>query len=192
MSSSSCALQLSEVLECILTVGATTGRIPSAVASVQQLRQRLRSLASSVLLHTPSLSSPFPRPHVLFLTSLNPLQAGGFWLPEMIQLAGGQDPALVETGCPAKTISWEVVTMFAPQVLLLSPCCQTLKEAAVQVRGQGFFQSCQWQLLQKCHRRPGFPESSREGNRVIPSYPGICVWLSSHTHLLGSASMTCH
>ena len=122
--------QLSEVLECILTVGASTGRLSSAIKAVQQLRRQLHFLAASVA-RSPSPPSP---PRVLFLSSFSPLQAGGLWIPEMVQLAGGQDSSLVDTGCLVKTIPWEAIISFAPQVLLLSCCGKSLQEAAQQVR----------------------------------------------------------
>jgi iron complex transport system substrate-binding protein len=52
---------------------------------------------------------------------MDPPMAGGHWIPEMVQLAGGID-ALGHDGRPSTVIEWEQVVEYAPEVLIVMPC----------------------------------------------------------------------
>ena len=62
-----------------------------------------------------------PRPRVLCLEWLSPLYVGGHWVPEMVEIAGGQD-VLGCAGQPSRQVSWQEVHAAAPQVVVLMPC----------------------------------------------------------------------
>jgi len=106
---------VAEVLETITQVGVAAG-VPQAAASlVDSLRTRLRSITAKVL-QPPAA----PRPRVALLTRLPPrLCVGGFWLPELIHLAGGKD-VLQDPGDSAWQVSWHRVRASSPEVLILA------------------------------------------------------------------------
>lgn len=71
------------------------------------------------------------RPRVVCLEWLDPLIAGGHWVPELIELGGGTDP-LGRAGEAGPHLTWSQLVEVAPEVLLLQPCGfrleQTLRE----------------------------------------------------------------
>jgi iron complex transport system substrate-binding protein len=51
----------------------------------------------------------------------DPIFASGHWVPEMVEIAGGDD-ALGFAGRDSRKIRWETVVAYDPEVLLLMPC----------------------------------------------------------------------
>jgi iron complex transport system substrate-binding protein len=74
-----------------------------------------------------------PSPTVVALEWLDPLMAAGTWIPELIELAGGQ-PLLNPSGQPSSYLSFEQLQNANPDVIILMPCGfdleRTQKEAA--------------------------------------------------------------
>lgn len=62
-----------------------------------------------------------PRPRVAFLEWIDPPISGGHWNPELVALAGGED-GLGRPGMPSRTISWDELLAWEPEVLVAA-CC---------------------------------------------------------------------
>ena len=126
---------LSDILNNVLRVGRATGRESRAEELVSQLRTRIDKVASMAA-HVQT------RPRVLCLEWLDPLTAGGHWIPEMVAVAGGVD-GLVDSGAPAKRVSWEQVVDYAPDVIMLIPCAMdmdwTLGEVKLLAQKEGWW-----------------------------------------------------
>ena len=105
---------LDDVLRDIERVGDATNRQAEARALVQQLQQRIEKVRVKV-------SAAQFHPRVACLEWLDPLYSAGHWVPEMVQLAGGQD-GLASAGEPSARVEWEKVLAFAPEVIVLMPC----------------------------------------------------------------------
>jgi iron complex transport system substrate-binding protein len=58
---------------------------------------------------------------VAFLEWLDPLICGGHWNPELVDLAGGVD-GLGRPGAPSRTITWDELRAWRPEVLVAA-CC---------------------------------------------------------------------
>lgn len=71
------------------------------------------------------------RPRVVALEWLDPPYVGGHWVPEMIELAGGQDP-LGESGHDSRVAEWEELEASRPEVVVIMPCGLYADEAAAQ------------------------------------------------------------
>lgn len=104
---------LEEVLASILTIGRATGHATEADLVVADQRSRLgaswrRSLGR-------------PRPRVMFLEWTDPPFAPGHWVPDMIEIAGGE-PLLATPGEKSRRISWEQVHDAEPDVVVVAPC----------------------------------------------------------------------
>lgn len=71
------------------------------------------------------------KPNVLTIEWIDPIYVGGMWLPEMIDIAGGQ-VCIAESGQPAPVVDREALTQINPDVVVVKPCGykldQTLKE----------------------------------------------------------------
>ena len=68
---------------------------------VHLLRTRLRDVAAAV-------AASSHRPKVVVLTSTEPLCLAGWWVPDMLSLAGGQ-PCTQLPGCAPLETSWDQV-----------------------------------------------------------------------------------
>ena len=103
---------LSDVLDNILLVGRMTSSEPRARALVKQLRARIDAVRARAVQS---------RPRVACLEWLDPRYAGGPWIPEMVDAAGGRD-VLGASGGPSRLVDWDEVLGAQPEVLVLMPC----------------------------------------------------------------------
>ena len=71
---------------------------------------------------------------IFFAEWIDPPFSAGHWLPEMIELAGGQD-VLGRAGQPSRTTSWEEVHDHDPELVILGPCGFDVGEAAARAAG---------------------------------------------------------
>ena len=71
------------------------------------------------------------RPRVAALEWLDPVYAGGHWVPEMIEAAGGTD-VLAEPGAHSRVVTWEEVRNAEPDVVLVMPCGLYVDEALAE------------------------------------------------------------
>ncbi len=62
-----------------------------------------------------------PRVRGVFLEWLDPPYPAGHWTPDLLRLAGVDDP-LATPGRPSAPTTWEAVRAAAPDLLLLAPC----------------------------------------------------------------------
>jgi iron complex transport system substrate-binding protein len=72
-----------------------------------------------------------PRPRVVALEWLDPIYIGGHWVPQMIELAGGED-ALGLAGEKSRTADWGEVEAAAPDVVVSMPCGYYAEQAAAE------------------------------------------------------------
>ena len=112
---------LSDVWRDILWVGEETFHGPQAEELVKQIGARLGALERQ-------LDDEAPRPRVVFLEWLQPLYVGGHWVPQMIQLAGGED-VFGKARTPSFRIHLQDVVEAAPEILLIAPCGYTAQQS---------------------------------------------------------------
>jgi iron complex transport system substrate-binding protein len=70
-----------------------------------------------------------PRPRVAALEWLDPVFVGGHWVPQMIDLAGGED-VLGLPGEKSRTVEWAEVEAAAPEIVISMPCGLYAEQAA--------------------------------------------------------------
>lgn len=100
-----------DVLSDVKTVGDATG----ARAQARELLLALRSRLDRVTLRTAGVAVV---PRVVCLEALDPPRTSGFWVSELIGMAGGYD-TLGGVGRPSRPTSWAEVAARAPEVLVL-------------------------------------------------------------------------
>jgi iron complex transport system substrate-binding protein len=71
------------------------------------------------------------RPRVAALEWLDPVFVGGHWVPQMIELAGGED-MLGLPGEKSRTVQWAEVEAAAPDVVVAMPCGLYAEQAAAE------------------------------------------------------------
>ena len=111
---------LAEIDENILAVGRAIGREREALALVASNRERLEAVRAA--------TRGRPRRRVVFLEWTDPLYCAGHWVPEMIELAGGEDP-FGRSGGDSVRIELEAVRAFRPEVVIVAPCGFGLADA---------------------------------------------------------------
>ncbi len=72
-----------------------------------------------------------PRPRVAALEWLDPVYVGGHWVPQMIELAGGDD-VLGLPGEKSRTAEWAEVEAARPEIVVSMPCGYYAEQAAAE------------------------------------------------------------
>jgi iron complex transport system substrate-binding protein len=121
---------LGDVWRDILWVGEETCRGLRAEGLVKHIGARLAELELQ-------LEGISERPRVGFLEWLQPLYAGGHWVPEMIARAGGED-VFSSPRTPSFRISINDVINAAPEVLLVAACGYSAEQAREEYRTLDF------------------------------------------------------
>ncbi len=110
-----------DVLEDIRRVGIATGAEDKAEKIVAEMQSRIDLIAAS----TADIGH---RPRVLHLEWVDPLMCGGHWVPEMVEMAGGENCfGDKETG--SFQLDWDAVVASQPEVIILMPCGFDVKRA---------------------------------------------------------------
>ncbi len=114
---------LGEVLEDVTRLGEAAGIAERAAAVRAELEARLEAVRLAV--------AGAPRPRVLALEWLDPPFLGGHWVPEMIELAGGEDVA-GRAGQKSPQVEWEQLQGLEPDVVVSMPCGWYLEDSKAQ------------------------------------------------------------
>jgi iron complex transport system substrate-binding protein len=121
---------LDEVLDTILLVGELTGRSDIAAKTVQELRDRLRRVRELV--------RGASKPRVYCMEWLNPPFSGGHWVPEMVEIAGGEE-LLGKAGLKSERIAPEQIIQAKPEIIVLMPCGFSLERTVEEYHRNEFF-----------------------------------------------------
>jgi iron complex transport system substrate-binding protein len=114
---------LGEVLADIPRLAEAAGVGQAGEALVEELGARLEAVEQAV--------ADASRPRVAALEWLDPVYIGGHWVPQMIELAGGED-ALGLPGEKSRTVEWSEVEAVAPEVVISMPCGYYAEQAAAE------------------------------------------------------------
>jgi iron complex transport system substrate-binding protein len=153
---------LADILNDVLRIGEATDRSRQAESLVQQLKHRIEAVRD----RTARAAS---QPRVACLEWFDPLYTAGHWVPEMIQIAGGND-ILATAGNPSFKIEWDAVIASLPEILILMPCGFDLDRA---VRESSLLKNrADWEMLPAVRDGRVFAVSgadyfSRPGPRLI-------------------------
>lgn len=103
---------LSEMLEEIVRLGEATGMEDHAHELRGELEGRLATIRAAV--------SGVGSPRVIALQQLDPPRVAGFWIPEMISIAGGEDVA-GDPGLNPPTVGWGEMESLRADVVVVMP-----------------------------------------------------------------------
>ena len=118
---------LTGILTDIRRVGEATGQIDKAGEVVDALEERVGDVAG----RTREIA-PQARPRVAVIEWTDPIYAAGHWVPEMVELAGGQD-VLAKVGNPSEVVEWETVLAAKPEVIVVAPCGYDIPRARAEL-----------------------------------------------------------
>jgi len=103
---------LSEMLEEVVRLGEATGMESHAHELRGELEGRLATVRAAL--------SGAPSPRVIALERLDPPRVGGFWIPEMISIAGGVDVA-GDPGLSPPEVGWGELESLNAEVVIVMP-----------------------------------------------------------------------
>jgi iron complex transport system substrate-binding protein len=115
---------LGEVLDDLDRLGEVTGVRDRAAELRASLEARLAKVRSAV--------DGAARPTVLPLEWLDPPFTGGHWVPEMIEIAGGE-PLLCVRGGKCPTAGWDEIAAANPDVVVAMPCGWDARQARAEI-----------------------------------------------------------
>jgi iron complex transport system substrate-binding protein len=113
---------LSEMLEEVVRLGEATGMEEHAHELRGELEGRLATVRAAV--------SGTGSPRVIALERLDPPRVGGFWIPEMISIAGGEDVA-GDPGLNPPEVGWGELASLRADVVVTMPA-GSLEDARAQ------------------------------------------------------------
>lgn len=118
--------RLDDVLEDVGTLADNAGAPEGGQALVDELRERIDAVEDRA-------ASTSARPRTLVLDWLDPPMVAGHWVPEMVEIAGGE-PLLVEPGDPSREVDWARIVEADPEALVAAPCGFDLERARREAR----------------------------------------------------------
>jgi iron complex transport system substrate-binding protein len=175
-----------DVIDDVVRIGDAAGRSAEGHRLATQLRDRLDAIRTRV-------QDVSHRPRVVCIEWLSPLYVAGHWVPEMVQLAGGQD-VLAQPGSPSRVVTWDEVQAAAPDVLIVMPCGFSVAQTHTELLRMRQ-QPDQWNLASNMAQRIFLVDASsyfsRPGPRLIDGIELLAAILhpSDHEHI--HESMAC-
>jgi iron complex transport system substrate-binding protein len=115
------------------TIGEVLADVPrlAEAAGVPEAGERLADELGERLEEVELAVAGDPRPRVAALEWLDPVFIGGHWVPQMIDLAGGED-VLGQPGERSRAASWEELEAAGPEVVIVMPCGCYRDQAAAE------------------------------------------------------------
>lgn len=105
---------LADVWADIRRVGVSLGAGERAEDLIANLQQRLDDISARA-------QTSDVRPRVAYVEWIEPLMAGGNWMPELIEMAGGVN-LFGEAGKHSPWMTWEELVAADPDVIFIAPC----------------------------------------------------------------------
>lgn len=107
-------------------LGEAIGKSAMAETWIGGARSRLQKIADK------AKTAP-RRPRIFCLEWVDPYYCCGHWVPEMVEIAGGED-ALGRRGKDSVRVSWADIERWSPEILIVSPCGFDTEKAAAQTK----------------------------------------------------------
>ena len=121
------ATTLDEIFEDIIRVGDAAACPAEAQAYVTDLRKRVEVVRAKA-----ASAAATHRPRVVCIEWIEPVMVAANWMPELIDLAGGES-GLSNSGARSDYTDWDEVVAYDPEVVVVMPCgfdlTRTLDEA---------------------------------------------------------------
>jgi iron complex transport system substrate-binding protein len=117
---------LAEVAESVRVLGRRLGAGERGDEIASRMLGKIEEAAASVV--------GLPRRRVFFAEWVDPPFCAGHWLPEMIELAGGED-VLGRPAEPSRSTTWDEVLELEPELVIVGPCGFGVEEAAARAAG---------------------------------------------------------
>jgi iron complex transport system substrate-binding protein len=116
------AADLSGVYDDIARVARALGREARGTTLVTEMRNRLDAIGCQAV-------EAGWKPRMMLIEWMEPLMAGGNWMPELINLAGGEG-LFAQAGAHSPWVEWDDIAAADPEAILIAPCGFELERVA--------------------------------------------------------------
>jgi iron complex transport system substrate-binding protein len=154
---------LSDVYSDIQRVADAVGVSERGTALVQQMQTRMQAIVDQ--------TRDLPHLTVATLEWLNPLMAGGNWMPELIEMAGGRN-LLGKAGEHSPWLTWDALAAADPDVIVILPCGFDIARTMSEI--SALTERSEWQALRavregQVYVTDGNQYFNRPGPRLVES-----------------------
>lgn len=105
---------LADIFDDVRRIAKGLGVVPVGEMMVEQLKGRMETVAAK--------ARALPnKPRVALVEWIDPMMAGGNWMPELIEMAGGIN-LFGEAGKHSPWMNWEDLVAADPDIIIVSPC----------------------------------------------------------------------
>jgi iron complex transport system substrate-binding protein len=116
---------LAEVLDSLLLVGRLCGALRQAIVLRDSLVERIEAVRRAV--------AGSGRRRALTVEWIDPVFVGGHWVPDMVELAGGED-VLGTAGKPSREVPWDEIASSNAEIIVVIPCGFGLQRTIQEIR----------------------------------------------------------
>jgi iron complex transport system substrate-binding protein len=158
------AHRMQDLWKDIQTLADALGVTDPGRALVKELKQRCVAIIEQACLVK-------RRPSVACLEWLDPLMAAGNWVPELVELAGGQN-LLTAPGQHSDWLSWEALCASDPSILIIMPCgfnLEKTKQEWTRLRSEASWEKLKAVRDKQVYLTDGNQFFNRPGPRLIDS-----------------------
>jgi iron complex transport system substrate-binding protein len=141
---------LDDILQDIIKVGNKVGKQEKARDFVKQLQKRIDQIKN-----TPKIS----RPKVVCIEWIDPLFTAGHWVPQMVDIAGGEN-GISSTGDKSRRMEIDEIVKFDPDIIVLMPCGFDVERTILE--SKKLFENKQWSSLKAVKQGQVYAVNSNE------------------------------
>ncbi|MCI0899757.1 MAG: ABC transporter substrate-binding protein [Chloroflexi bacterium] len=105
---------VADILQNVRNIAAAAGVAQRGHDLAESLQSRIGAVVDGV-------AEEGVRPRVLCLDWLDPLRNTGQWVPELVEMAGGEERLAVAGGL-SRELTWDEIVEYAPEYLMVMPC----------------------------------------------------------------------
>jgi iron complex transport system substrate-binding protein len=173
-------MNLNDVFDDIHCVAKALDKVAAADALVADMKSRIDAIhekTKKIALH----------PRIACIEWTEPIMAAGNWVPEMVSIAGGQDP-LGRAGEHSPWMGWDELLEANPDVVAFMPCGYDLTRTASEAKS--VVDSPQWQDLPAAQQGRAYITNgsdffNRPGPRLVESLEILAEILHPETFQFG-------
>jgi iron complex transport system substrate-binding protein len=165
---------LEDLLAHIRWIGEITQHALEARSLIASLHARILALRK----HAAGLTR---KPRVLLLEWTDPPMSAGHWIPELLELAGG-DPVLGSPGGNSRRLEWNAIASADPDAVIVAPCGFDLPKthrALEELDATPEWRSLRARRSGRVLAMDGNAYVSRPGPRLVDSAEIIARWYTS-------------
>jgi len=167
---------LDDVLANVERIGEAVGRRDAAAELRSDLDARIEAVADAVPVG-PDTDESTTRPRVAVFDWTDPLRHGGLWIPDLVEIAGGES-GLAAAGERAGKVSPTAVRDFDPDVIIVGPCGYDVagaERATAELLDRESFEDVSAVRNDRVYAMDGSAYLNRHSHRVVDTLEALAA-----------------